>query len=95
MVGTGRDAFVIAVADVFISSFNDNSANKQSQIKINFLRTPLRGLIRYGRIFGDGAQRLGYGARGNFKSLCPTLECIGASATGEWHRCIIQARVVN
>jgi hypothetical protein len=41
MVGTARDAFVIAVADVFISSFNDNGANKQSQIKINFLPTPL------------------------------------------------------
>jgi hypothetical protein len=42
MVGTGRDAFVIAVADVFISSFNDNGANKQSQIKINFVAILLR-----------------------------------------------------
>jgi hypothetical protein len=42
MVGTGRDAFVIAVANVFISSFNDNGANKQSQIKINFVATLLR-----------------------------------------------------
>ena len=41
MVGNGRDAFVIAVADVFISSFNDNGANKQSQIKINFVATLL------------------------------------------------------
>jgi hypothetical protein len=39
MVGTARDVFVIAVADVFISSFNDNGANKQSQIKINLLHT--------------------------------------------------------
>jgi hypothetical protein len=95
MVGTARDVFVTAVADVFISSFNDNGANKQSQIKINFLPTPLRGLIRSSPIFGDGAQRRGYDARGNFKSLCHTLECIGASATGEWRRCVIQARVVN
>jgi hypothetical protein len=42
MVATRRDAFVIAVADVFISSFNDNGANKQSQIKINFVATLLR-----------------------------------------------------
>ena len=41
MVGTARDVFVIAVADVFISSFNDNGANKQSQIKINFVATLL------------------------------------------------------
>ena len=41
MVGNGRDAFVIAVANVFISSFNDNGANKQSQIKINFVATLL------------------------------------------------------
>jgi acyl-coenzyme A thioesterase PaaI-like protein len=41
MVGTARGGFVFAVADVFISLFNDNGANKQSQIKINFLRTPL------------------------------------------------------
>jgi hypothetical protein len=41
MVGNGPDAFVIAVADVFISSFNDNGANKQSQIKINFVATLL------------------------------------------------------
>jgi len=35
--GGGREGvFVIAVADVFISSFNDNGANKQSQIKIKF-----------------------------------------------------------
>jgi hypothetical protein len=42
MVGTPLDVFVIAVADVFISSFNDNGANKQSQIKINFVATLLR-----------------------------------------------------
>ena len=41
MVGTARDVFVLAVADVFMSSFNDNGANKQSQIKINFVATLL------------------------------------------------------
>jgi hypothetical protein len=64
MVGNARDLSVIAVADVFISSFNDNGVNKQSQIKINFLPTPFRGLIRSSRIVGDGAQRPGYSARG-------------------------------
>jgi hypothetical protein len=95
MVGTARDVVVIAVADVFISSFNDNGTNKQSQIKINFLATPLRGLIRSSRIFGDGAQPRGYSPHGNFKSVCHTLECIGASTAGGWRRCVIQARVVN
>jgi hypothetical protein len=41
MVGTARDVLVIAVADVFISSFNDNGADKQSQIKINFAAAPV------------------------------------------------------
>src|SRR6266480_3407896 len=43
MVGTARGLFLIAVAEVFIRSFNDNGANKQSQIKTNF--GPPRGLI--------------------------------------------------
>jgi hypothetical protein len=41
MVGAARDVFVIAVADVFISSFNDKGANKQSQIKINLVAAPV------------------------------------------------------
>jgi hypothetical protein len=40
MVGTTRAAFIIPVTDVFICSFNYNDANKQSQIKINFVATP-------------------------------------------------------
>jgi hypothetical protein len=39
--GTARDVFLVAVVDVFISSFNDNGANKQSEIKINFVAAPL------------------------------------------------------
>jgi len=42
MVGFARDVFVIAVADVFISSFNDNGANKQSQIKMLKAHSRLR-----------------------------------------------------
>jgi hypothetical protein len=38
MVGNARAAFVIPVAEVFISSFNDTRAHKQSQIKINFAK---------------------------------------------------------
>jgi len=37
MVDTARALFIIPVADVFIRSFNDSGANKQSQIKINFV----------------------------------------------------------
>jgi hypothetical protein len=42
MVDTARDVFVIAVADFFINSFNDNGANKQSQIKMNFVAACVR-----------------------------------------------------
>jgi len=42
MVGIARDVLLIAVGDVFIRSFNDSGANKQSQIKINLVATPLR-----------------------------------------------------
>jgi hypothetical protein len=53
MVGTARDVFVIAVADVFICSFNDNGANKQSQIKINFVATPCVRLDSLKTFLGD------------------------------------------
>jgi hypothetical protein len=49
MVGTARDVFLIAAADVFICSFNDNDANKQSQIKINFVATPLWSVVSLAR----------------------------------------------
>jgi hypothetical protein len=39
MTGTAPDVVVIAVADVFIRLFNGSGANKQSQIKINFVAT--------------------------------------------------------
>jgi len=42
MVGIARDVFLIAVGDVFIRSFNDSGANKQSQIKIFLVATPVR-----------------------------------------------------
>jgi hypothetical protein len=41
MVDVARAVFIIPVADVFIRSFNDSGANKQSQIKINFATGPL------------------------------------------------------
>jgi hypothetical protein len=66
MVGTARGVFVIAVADVFICPFNDNGANKQSQIKINFVATPLWDVIRSRP---SAANR----TRGNFESFCCTL----------------------
>jgi hypothetical protein len=37
MVGTAQDVLVTAVADVFIRSFNDTGADKQSPNKINFV----------------------------------------------------------
>jgi hypothetical protein len=79
MVGTVRAVFVIPVADVFIGSFNDNGASKQSQIKIIFLARWRSTLL---------LQQAG----GNFDVLYVIrLNASAHPRVGGMHRCVIQA----